>query len=230
VVKAGERGLTFDEKDVQYSRGGGAVELMFIIGTPKLSDLGSLFNPDTLKDTTIVNIDNKAENQGFGELVVVSPNASSISEMIAELIVELGYQLDVDISQNLLSGILDATQNFQDSRTSSLAFEMSGLLMKNGAVRMPARAARQEDRDAFAPFVQQQAGRMPQPFPQVRPGKVPTRQFPTRQFAGVTDDRQMPPPDRADQQDRQTEQKQPADQKPPADWLTPKVYKGSSEI
>src|SRR3989344_1029296 len=228
VVKAGNRGLTFNEQDVKYTLGGGGtVEVMFVIGTAKLSDLGPIFNPETLKDTTIVNIDNKAENQGFGELVIVSPNASSVSEMVAEFIVELGYELDVDISQNLLSGILEATENFQNPQTSSLALEMAGLLMKNGAVRMPSRPTlAQNDKPALSQFMPHQSPRIQQPFMQQRQSKLvdnrAVKQFSQREQVQVqgSQDTQV-----------QADRPQPAqDRKPPADWLTPKVYKGSSDI
>ena len=43
--------------------------------------------------------------------------------------------MDLDIAQNLMLGIATATNNFQDSKTSSLAFEMAGVLMRNGALR-----------------------------------------------------------------------------------------------
>ncbi|MCL5970455.1 MAG: hypothetical protein M1450_03075 [Patescibacteria group bacterium] len=135
IVKAGEAGLSFTETDVNYKRAGGHVSALFIIGTPRLSDLGNLFNPQALKETTIINIDNKAENQGFGEIVLVSPSYSSVSEQISKLILDLNLQMDVDIAQNLLSGISFATENFQHQNTSSLAFEMVGVLMRNGASR-----------------------------------------------------------------------------------------------
>lgn len=212
VVKAGEQGLTFQEQEVRFTRGGGAPTVLFIIGTPRLSDLGALFNPDALKTTTIVNIDNKPDNQGFGDMVLVQPNASSVSELVAGVLSYLGVDPDVDIAQNLLSGILYATQNFQSPKTSSVAFEMAGFLMKKGAARVgmstgrPAAAAPARQ----APFVQQPQNEdrvssfMPE---QMKSASAQTNKAPL-----------------------QPKIQQPADQKPPSDWLTPKVYKGSSNV
>src|SRR3989344_6939689 len=101
VVKAGGQGLAFKEQDVRYTRGGGVPQVLFIVGTPRLSDLGTLFNPEALKDTTIINIDNKQDNQGFGDVVLVSQTASSVSEQVAELLLNLGVNLEIDLSQNL---------------------------------------------------------------------------------------------------------------------------------
>ncbi len=135
VVKAGELGLNFDEQDVRYTRGGASPELLFVIGAERVTDLGNLYDVNNLKDTVVVNIDNKAQNQGYGDILMVSNKLSSISEAVANLIVSLNYRLDVDSAQNLILGIASATNNFQNPNTSSLAFEMAGILMRAGAQR-----------------------------------------------------------------------------------------------
>jgi hypothetical protein len=140
LVKAGDKGLSFDEKEIGYKRGGIAQGVVFTIGVPRLSDLGKLFDVQALKDTKIINIDNKTENQGYGDIVLVSTNLSSVSEQAAFLIFSLGIKMDVDIAQNLLSGVGSATDNFQNPNTSPLAFEMAASLMKKGAVRVRIRA------------------------------------------------------------------------------------------
>jgi len=138
LVKAGEIGLSFNEKGIRYKRGGVVAGVVFTIGTPRLSDL-QLSDVQALKDTKIINIDNNAENQGYGDIVLVSANLSSVSEQVASLIFSLGLKMDVDIAQNLLSGLGSATDNFQNPNTTPLAFEMAASLMKKGAVRVRSR-------------------------------------------------------------------------------------------
>lgn len=136
VVKSGENGISFNEKDIKYQKGGGSLQkLLIVVGTQKISDLGNLFDPTLLKDTTLVNIDTNTGNQGFGDVVIVSPHLSSISEQICDLLLKLNLPIDRDIAQNLLSGILFATDNFQKPKASYLAFEIAGMLMRKGAVR-----------------------------------------------------------------------------------------------
>lgn len=135
VVKPAEEGLSFSEKDVIFKRSGGYSALLFVIGTPRLSDLDKIFDPHALKDTTVVNIDNKHDNQGFGDIVLVSPGHSSISEKISDLMLSLDLPMDIDIAQNLMLGIESATDNFQDPKTSPTAFEQAAILMKKGAMR-----------------------------------------------------------------------------------------------
>ena len=135
IVKAGEEGLNFSENDVLFKRSQGYPGLLFVIGAPRLSDLGRIFDPQALKDTVVINIDNKSDNQGFGDIALVSPDNSSICERIGDLILSLDLPLDIDTAQNLLIGIENATENFQNTKTSPLAFEMAGELMRKGAVR-----------------------------------------------------------------------------------------------
>ncbi len=143
IVKASEQGLSFDEKDVEYTRGGGgSVDLVFAIGVARISELDPMFDTQN-PDIKIINIDNKPTNEQYGDIVLVSSRLSSISEGVADLALSLDMNIDQDSAQNLLSGISSATNNFQDPKTSSLAFEMVALLMKQGAAREASVTARQ---------------------------------------------------------------------------------------
>lgn len=201
IVKASEQGLTFDEKDVKYTKGGTAFSLLFIIGTPRLSDLGELINPDKLRNTKIINIDNKQENEVYGDIVAVSPNFSSVSEQVADLVLSLGLRMDKDVAQNLLDGINYSTQNFQNPATSPLAFEVASLLMRNGA-----------GRKNVSPNIAR---------------KLPGQRYPqeTRQ-----EEKPLNPTPRPAMKKQQNNQTEEPDQKAPNDWLAPKVYKGSSNF
>ena len=150
LVKAGENGLNFNEKDVEFNRGQVAPGLVFVVGTPRLSDLGTAFDMDVLKDSKVINIDYKAENQGFGDIPLLGSNASSVSELMANFLSSLNFKMDVDISSNLLSGLISATDNFQLPSTSALAFETAASLLKKGAVRKTKELARSDTKeDAF---------------------------------------------------------------------------------
>lgn len=159
LVKAGESGLSFDERDVKFIRPNTAPELLFVVGASKITDLGKLFDPADLKDTTVINIDNSPENGGFGDIVLLSQKSSSISEIVADLILQEGLGFDQDIAQNLLWGIEHSTKNFQDPKTTGLAFEMAGILMRNGAQREPDQAIRSAFPKSELPKMQ------PQPLP-----------------------------------------------------------------
>ena len=202
VVKAGELGLNFDEKDVKFVRGSGAPELLFVVGTPRVSDLGPLFDVANLKDTVVVNIDNSAENQGFGDILMVSTRLSSLSETIANLLLGLNYKIDLDIAQNLMAGIADATNNFQSPNTSAWAFEMAGILMRNGAVRPGAQMVQTPPRrDDFIKAQEQ---------------LVKTQEIEKKEGPKI--------------QQNNIRQADDTLNNPPEDWLEPKIYKGSTNF
>lgn len=239
VVKAGELGLNFDEKEVKFSRGGEAPQLLFVIGASRISDLGNLFNPDTLKDTMVVNIDNSAKNQGFGDVLMVSSRLSSISEAIANLLLALNLKIDLDVAQNLITGIASATQNFQSENTSPLAFEIAGILMRQGATRPSARMAAQRSIVSEDDFIKQQERqiRETQPRTTIQQGsrtRTPEEiiQDLRAQRAKQAQGSQPGTETRASEPVLENVEKKdlPLPENPPDDWLEPKIYKGSTNF
>ncbi len=203
IVKASAMGLSFSEKDVLFRRSADTPSVIFTVGVAKLSDLTPIFNLDSIKNTTIINIDNNADNQGFGEVVLVNPQASSLSEEVANLILGLDLRLDVDSSQNLLSGLSFATNNFSNPRTSALAFEMAAIMMRNGAKR----GQRTKDRQAFIQRPSQQQN------PNISQNSSQNQNPNNR--GNIT---------------REYQKENKDDEAPPGDWLAPKIFKGSTNV
>ncbi len=257
IVKAAEQGLSFDEKDVEYTRGGGKLDLVFSVGVANIADLDPLFDTQN-PDTRIVNIDNKEGNEQYGDINLVSARLSSLSEGIADLALALEMHIDEDSAQNLFNGIIDATENFQHPKTSSLAFEMSALLMKKGATRIVSESARRGIKLEDKP--QAQRGARPQslaqqPVSQKRApssadamaGKQDKRDQNRQNFEETLQKRvaeekareqrqaqgsgrQAPQQAQQGQVVENYQDEQVSDDEAPNDWLAPKVYKGSSEV
>ncbi|MDE2026774.1 MAG: hypothetical protein KGJ07_09885, partial [Patescibacteria group bacterium] len=180
VVKAGEKGLSFQQQDVDFKRSGSgkAPSLVFCVGVPKVADVTALFTPAAGQE--VVNIDNHAENEKYGTTVVVDTKWSSVSEQIADFVtlLEPQIELDKDTAQNLLDGIDFATQDFTSPKTSYLAFEVAGILMKKGAIRQRAKTAGQNASDSnmqtsqtLSQYIppQQQASVQQQPVQNIQP-------------------------------------------------------------
>lgn len=221
IVKAGEKGLSFDERDVKYTRGSGTVDLLFVVGTARMSDLGDLVSGDKIANAKIINIDNKKDNQGYGDIVLVDPQATSVSELMGDLVLSLGFHIDPDAAQNLLNGVIDATENFQHPRTSALALEIASLMMKSGATRERNASVT----SAFSPMSRAQAP-MQQDKQQVE------EKYPEKPQRFQTEE---PSTDRTSQriqrlQEDLNQAKEEEKDKAPIDWLSPKVYKGSSNV
>ncbi|MDE2590334.1 MAG: hypothetical protein KGL95_11810, partial [Patescibacteria group bacterium] len=184
VVKAGEKGLSFSQQDVEFIRSGGtAASLVFFVGVPRMTDVASVVQP-VPGQTQVVNIDNKPENEKYGDVAVVDGKWSSVSEQIADFVtlLEPQIELDPDTAQNLLTGIDSATQDFTSPRTSYLAFEVAGILMKKGATRQQSRAIaqnaqssgmNQQEMNTYFPPTQPS---QPQPV-QTQPVQQPVQQF-----------------------------------------------------
>lgn len=206
IVKPKDNSLSFGEKDVIFRRAGDVPSVLISVGVKRLSDLSSLFSIEGLKDTTIVNIDKMGNNEAFGDVVIVSQTASSVSEQVANILLTLAYPIDPDIAQNLMSGIVVSTGNFQSPRTSSLAFEMAGILLRNGARREIPRPQQTRSAQPFQRIAQQAQQPMRNPIP-VSPQAV--KEFPREQ---KKDD--LPA----------------GRQEAPPDWLGPKIFKGSTNV
>ena len=224
LVKAGENGLSFNEKDIEYKREGTAPGLVFVVGTPRISDLGTAFDMETLKDSKVINIDYKPENQGFGDIPLLGKSASSVSELMANFISSLNLSMDVDIVSNLLTGIIDATDNFQSPTTSSLAFETAALLLKKGAVRQTINSKKGISEDSFFAPIANAANAKPQ---QQTPSFSKTA-FGTEEKKAAFAKEDFDPL-RSEANEPKSEIKLDEDN-PPEDWLSPKIYKGSTSI
>lgn len=252
VVKAGAQGLSFSQSDVTFQQGGNgaAPSLLFFIGVADMQAAGYTKTPGT----TVVNIDNKSNNTKYGDVVHVDGRFSSISEEVADFLtlLEPQIELDVDTSQNLLSGILSATNDFQNGQGSYLAFEMAGILMKKGATRsgtpaaqvsMPAanyfppapnaagQPAQQPPAQAPQAPVFEQSAQSAQSAPVIPTPNLGSMFGTSTPVTDVQSGTMQSPTSPAPIQQVPVQPVQPQQNaQPPADWLTPKVYKGSTVV
>lgn len=131
VVKAGEEGLGFTFNDINFSKSGGVnTGLVLLVAAPNPSeDLAPLFSEEAFSQAQVLSIG----KVGQGEFV--DSTASSISEIVADILNKLSAPIDIDIAQNLMNGLTFSTNDFQSEKTTPLAFEMAALLLRYGAVR-----------------------------------------------------------------------------------------------
>lgn len=136
-VKAGSEGLGFDENQITFLKTGGALSgLLFLVDVSTIDDVSDILSQKDFEGKRTVNI-SKFESQivAGDSLSFVDPEASSVSELVAKIIADIGATLDIDSAQNLMLGISAATNNFQSANVSPLAFEMAGFLMRYGVAR-----------------------------------------------------------------------------------------------
>jgi nanoRNase/pAp phosphatase (c-di-AMP/oligoRNAs hydrolase) len=127
----------FSEEKVHYSHAGGFADCIITIDTPKLEDLGSVYeeNKDIFGEKPIINIDRHKENTLYGAVNYVDTNVSSITELIAVVMSFSGVKLSEDIATNLLNTIVESTDHFQNANVNARTFEIASVCMKAGGKR-----------------------------------------------------------------------------------------------
>ena len=111
-------------------------DLIIIIGASCLETLNETYldNTDLFFEVPKINIDYDPKNENYGQVNIVEDTASSIGEILTELILD-NYEDSVDkkISQALLTAIIAGTESFQVPTTSPRAMNLSAKLMKHEA-------------------------------------------------------------------------------------------------
>lgn len=114
-------GQTFQPAKIVPKYQGSGFNLIFSVGAVNLNTLGNVYslNAQAFSGTHIVNVDTQSANTSFGATNVLDTNASSLSEIMGNLISDLGYSLDGDCASNLLAGIFEVTKNLTDPKVTA---------------------------------------------------------------------------------------------------------------
>src|SRR4030067_1019506 len=117
------------------------VELSSLVGINKVKtslngESGDLTVSFPYKEGEIDKVSYTLENGYLNIVVKAGEEGLSFSEITANVIYGLGLKVDRDIAQNLMIGLTYATDDFKDPKTSYLAFEMAGVLLRSGATRL----------------------------------------------------------------------------------------------
>lgn len=229
-------GQKFEPTFITPRHEAGGYQLIFVIGATSLNDLGSIYtiNSQVFVSAQLVNIDNKANNTQFGSTNVVDPSASSLSEMIAQVIASLGLPLNQDIASNILAGIYETTNNLQSGNLSADTFEAVSQALRLGGQK----PSMEMGTPAIGAQTVQEMISTPQPFmsipqtppqgfdlTQVTPVQQNTTSSLIKNLTGIN-----PASNPADQS---SPEEVPVGEEvvtPEADWLTPKIFKGKGGI
>lgn len=125
-----------DPRDFSFQPSHFHYDVAIVIGAPDKEHLGTVYesNPDVFYEIPIVNIDNASANEEFGQVNLVDITASSLSEILYELLKDLDAEPLSAINQEyLLAGIISGTQSFQKKNTSPKALKAASELMEAGA-------------------------------------------------------------------------------------------------
>ncbi|MBI4100584.1 DHH family phosphoesterase [Candidatus Microgenomates bacterium] len=137
VIQTRNETRLLSQDKVKFSYQGVDADLIFIISTADLADLGSFYREEQalFANRPVVVIDHNPENKQYGVVNFFHPYASSTSEIVVWLLKSLGIGLDADIATNLLMGIDFATQGFASPLASTEAFEAAAACLRAGGKR-----------------------------------------------------------------------------------------------
>lgn len=128
----------FNPDDVRVGQGGFEYDLIITLGATDLFALGEVYQTNTafFHETPIANIDYKAANEKFGEINLVEPTKSSLSEISFDFLEShFPELLDKQLATALLAGILERTQSFRVPTLAPQTLEKASRLMSYEADR-----------------------------------------------------------------------------------------------
>ncbi|MCX6792520.1 MAG: hypothetical protein NTY12_00675 [Candidatus Falkowbacteria bacterium] len=120
----------FKNQDISSHSSGFKYDLIISLATADFESLGSIYDHDTefFFETTVINIDNQAANDNYGQINLVNVNAVATAEILYSLFEQKDIKLDGDIATCLLTGLITATKSFKTAnitpRTLNIASEL----------------------------------------------------------------------------------------------------------
>lgn len=176
--------------------GAGNADVVIAVGVKNQNQLN--ISDLDFSNSYIVDLDTDPGNPQFGHLNIIDSEASSVSELAMGLVLGLNLPFDVDIAQNLISGIWRNTQGLTSTRVGADTYEAVALCLRTGAQK-PTDAGSKKD-DFFT-------SKKNQPKPQEKKVSAPEEKL---------------------DEEKVEEKPQEPQKQPPADWFEPKIFKGNS--
>ncbi|HEV3232978.1 MAG TPA: bifunctional oligoribonuclease/PAP phosphatase NrnA [Candidatus Dormibacteraeota bacterium] len=118
LINAEEDGLPYD--------------LVVSMDASNLERLGDVLQ-GVPEGTLLVNIDHHVSNTRFGDINLVTPEASSTAEVTFDLLNDWGTEISPQVANNLYVGVLTDTGGFRHENTTERALEIAARLVHCGA-------------------------------------------------------------------------------------------------
>jgi bifunctional oligoribonuclease and PAP phosphatase NrnA len=107
-------------------------DVMVVMDVGSKDRLGELAGPAGSAGTLIV-LDHHITNEGFGDIAVVDGEAAATGELVAKLLMILGWPITPEVATCLHTAIVTDTGRFQYSATKPSTFELAAGLVAAGA-------------------------------------------------------------------------------------------------
>lgn len=135
VPKPGFASPKKEQINLNYS--GISADTIILIGGANESHFPVLSSKD-FNEAKLIHLGVRALVLGGKHVMSFARPASSATEIVASLIKQSGYNLDADISTNLVMGIEEGSNHFTNPDVSAETFEIFAELLRAGGQRVPA--------------------------------------------------------------------------------------------
>jgi len=129
---------TIHHEDIKTAAGDLKFDLLIVIDTPELEDLGEIYasNTELFSRAPIINIDQDPANGHFGAINLVDISAVSTSEIIFETLQKIWPDfITPEVATLLLTGLIAKTRSFKTPNVSSRTLQNAGKLVDLGGDR-----------------------------------------------------------------------------------------------
>lgn len=207
-------GQIFQPSKIVPKYSGSGFDLIYVLGAANLDSLGSIYrqNSGSFSGVHIVNIDSQNNSQ-FGQTNIVDTNTSSVSEVVAQVLTDLGITVDSDTATNLLAGIFAATDNLNSQKVNADTYLRVSDCLKAGG-KKPNQNVQAPTQPQLGNLIQSQRNAANDPF--IQSNIIDPQPVNIAQSAN-----QPSPEERPSQEGVVSETIEP-------EWLTPKIFKGTS--
>ena len=128
----------FTPEDLKFQTSQFAYDLIFVVDTPELESLGSLYDHhrDLFYQIPVINIDHAPSNEQYGHINLVDITCASTTEVIFQLINDWQENLiDKETATCLLTGLISKTRSFKTNQVTPEALTTASELINFGANR-----------------------------------------------------------------------------------------------
>lgn len=232
------------KEDFSFSYRGNSSDLVISIGAFNQQQLGDLLiqEPKLLEGKEIITITNQYAAVGFGSINLNEPNASGMTEIVANFIRSVRMHIHEPAATNILAGIEYSTNNFS-IKTNEDTFSLAGWCMKYGGKRNVLVSQPQNQGFSPRPF---SPAINPSPFGMNNPfSPIPRPSFPVNQatpiqqpFTQPHNQYSTPQPftevqQFSNNQNNLNDNVEGADEdnkNPKNDWFKPKIFRGGQTV
>lgn len=113
--------------------GGRRFHAAWVLDCPGLDRAGRIPGDALRPGARVANVDHHVGNDGFGDLRLVSPEASATAELVHDILDAYGLPLSPETAQCLYAGILSDTGGFRFQNTTPRALRLAARLADRGA-------------------------------------------------------------------------------------------------